>query len=78
MPTALVCLLKPLILSTTGVRSVPMKSKKSFNRKRKGAVYGALAASTNGASNTVVSIVHAAAYRAQLVHNEEVREIETD
>lgn len=30
------------------------------------------------AYNTVVSIVHAAAYRAQLVHNEEVKEIETD
>ena len=30
------------------------------------------------AYNTVVSIVHAVAYRAQLVHNEEVKEIETD
>ena len=30
------------------------------------------------AYDTVVNIVHAAVYRAQVVHNEEVKEIETD
>lgn len=30
------------------------------------------------AYNTMVSIIHDASYRAQLVHNEEVKEVETD
>ena len=77
-PTALVPSSKPLIPSTTGVRSALMIVEKILQSQAEGSSLRGISRINKRAYNTVVSIVHAAAYRAQLVHNEEVKEIETD
>jgi hypothetical protein len=49
-----------------------------YKRIQKVVVYGASAGLVASAYDTVVSIVQAAAEKAQMVHNTEVQDVDTD
>ena len=56
----------------------PEEVDRILQSKAEGSSLRGISRINNRAYNTVVSVIHDAGYRAQLVHNEEVKDVETD
>ncbi len=64
--------------STTTVMSGQIKYSKSSKREREGSSLRGISRISGLAYNTVVSIVRAASVKAQIVHNHQVAQVQTE